>query len=165
MNDPSAKERRVYPRLPRKQQMLITGIDAEHLKKSAETSTMGLGGCAFELDEELPPGTLLKLLLALDLKVVKATARVVYSKPVADGRYEIGAQFIDISPEDRSEITRLFEQEPSRLLSHEAQQLAIRLVELVKSYRGSTPKITFRDCIDALRVVAQKLTEDENQED
>ena len=79
---------------------MVTKAGAETLEEFAKTRDLGLGGCMFLSDEPVGPGSVIELLISLSGRVVRTTARVVYEK-ASDRRFEVGVEFLRLSPADR----------------------------------------------------------------
>ncbi len=75
----------------------------------ARTETVGLGGCSFATDEPLEPGTIVELLISLRGRVVRGRARVVYAERQDEDVWQVGVEFVDVSPRDRAILRSLFE--------------------------------------------------------
>ncbi len=97
--DDGGKDRRQYPRIAAEHTVLIESVD-HSATGFARTHVVALGGCGFLTRESLDPGNELDLLVTLDGRILRARARTVYSRPLPDGRSEVGVEFLEISEED-----------------------------------------------------------------
>lgn len=103
----TSEHRRKYPRLPSRNTVLVRvlGGDGEGF---AKTKVVGLGGCLFTSDLPLGRETYLEALIAVHPTVVKALCKVVYEKPLEDGRYDVGVEFVQIRNSDRMLLETLW---------------------------------------------------------
>jgi hypothetical protein len=93
--------RRRYPRIPSENTILLKKLGPAEMESFAKTQIVGLGGCMFVSDELYGTGTYFDLLISVKNTVVKAMGKVVYEVPDADGKFQIGCEFIHISDSDR----------------------------------------------------------------
>ena len=84
--------------------VLVRSLTQAGIEEFAHTKTLGLGGCAIVADEEVPLDTILELLMTLDHQVIQARGRVVYDRPMDDGRHEIGLEFTHVDDDYRDMI-------------------------------------------------------------
>ena len=100
--------RRRYPRVPAAATVLVSQVDGRAVDQFARTSTVGLGGCGFLYRDELPPGAIVELMIAVRPVAVRTLARVVYQRPVDGGTAtEVGVEFLALDPEDRLKLEAL----------------------------------------------------------
>ena len=99
-------ENRAFPRIPAEHSALIKRVrgDGSPSEALARTKVLGLGGCLLLAEEPLGRGSLLEVLIALEGRVVRTDARVVYEIPLGDLRHEVGVQFLGLEPTDRALI-------------------------------------------------------------
>jgi hypothetical protein len=99
---------RRFPRIPSTNTVLVAQVDGRAVDHFARTRTVGLGGCGFVYGEELTLGAIIELMIAVRPVAVKTLARVVYQRPMEDDSgYEVGVEFVALSPEDRRTLERL----------------------------------------------------------
>ena len=79
------------------------------------TKSLGLGGLMFEADTPFVAGEFYILDLVFGERKKSLKARVIYSLPVEDGKFEVGFAFQDITDEQREELTALFIREYEKL--------------------------------------------------
>lgn|GEM_PF-1174130 len=106
MTGPSEDSRR-YPRVSSQCSVLVRSLAQVGIEEFAHTMTLGLGGCAIVTDESVPLESTLELLMTLDHQVVQARGRVVYDRPMEDGRREIGLEFTHVD-DDYKELIESF---------------------------------------------------------
>ncbi len=106
MNDLDAKRR--FPRIPSENAVLIKKLGFEELEGFAKTRVVGLGGCMFVSDEPFGVDAYLDLLISVRGRVVKTRGRVAYEIDKGGGEWEVGGEFLDISPPDRTILQALF---------------------------------------------------------
>jgi c-di-GMP-binding flagellar brake protein YcgR len=100
---------RRYPRLAAQHAVLVRRAAPEAEESFAPTRSLSFGGCSFLSPEAFGPGAVVDLLISVQDRVVDAAARVVYENPGADGRNEIGVEFLRIEPADREFLRSLFD--------------------------------------------------------
>ena len=110
MND-SPPSRRQYPRVPTKHAVLVNLLGDEVAEELARTRNISVGGCLFNSPRSYRAGSVVQLLIKINVDVVEAVARVVYTNPNGSGGIDIGAEFIFIKDRDRRKIFALFEEE------------------------------------------------------
>jgi hypothetical protein len=86
---------------------LVRLLGGETVEEFARTRVVGLGGCMFLSEQPLGFGSLLEVLIALEGRVVRTDARVVYEIPRADLRHEVGVEFLRVSAGDRALLESL----------------------------------------------------------
>lgn len=100
--------KRRFPRISSEHTVLVKKLGPEVTETFVKTRQVGLGGCMFINEAPLEAGTIIEMLISVNLRVVTALARVVYEIPNADGGSQIGVEFVEISPADREVIEGLF---------------------------------------------------------
>jgi hypothetical protein len=101
-------EKRRFPRISSENAVLVKRLGPEALENFARTRVMGLGGCMFVSDTAFGVDSPVEILISVRGQVIKATARVVWELPAAEGKTEIGVEFADIAQQDRLAIEKLF---------------------------------------------------------
>ena len=99
---------RRYPRVPSQWDLSVCPA---HEKKGIPMVSLvgdvGLGGCRFLSNQPWGENALLWLTMIPKRSIVEARARVVYERPKKDGTYEIGVEFVEISPRDKATLEKL----------------------------------------------------------
>ena len=98
---------RRFPRVRSQHSALVRLLGGDPFEEFARTQVVGLGGCMFLSEQSLGFGSLLEVLIALEGKVVRTDARVVYEIPRQDLRHEVGVEFLRISNDDRGLLASL----------------------------------------------------------
>jgi hypothetical protein len=110
MAEEKGRQRR-FPRLPSHYTVLVQKIGDSQLEELAQTHSLSLGGCGFWFDQALGEGTVLELVIGLDLHPLSIPARVVYQHPADRDGFEIGAEFLSLGADERRILERLFNQD------------------------------------------------------
>jgi len=105
---PDLKSQRRFPRIPADFAVLVTALGEHGAEAIAKTRVVGLGGCMFIHTESLEIGALVELLISVKGEVVKATARVVFERPLPEGGFETGVEFLFLTDEHRKVVQALF---------------------------------------------------------
>jgi len=104
----SELKRRRFPRIKSEILVLVKRVGAEALEELTKTQMLGLGGCMFTNPEPLGEGATIEITLAVKHKVVKAVGRVLYEIRQPDDTYNIGVEFVQISPADLEVLKGFF---------------------------------------------------------
>ena len=100
-----AHPKRRFPRVSYEKAALIRTIGAVRpFEEFAKTRVLGAGGCMFVSRESLGFSTLMELLITCRGRVIKTDSRVVYEIRRGPGQYEVGVEFLRISPTDRAHV-------------------------------------------------------------
>ena len=110
MNDASPS-RRQYPRIPTKHAVLVNMLGDDVGEELARTRNISVGGCLFTSPSSYRTGSVVQLLIKINMNVVEAVAKVVYSIPKGGGGFDLGAEFIFIKEKDKQRIFALFEEQ------------------------------------------------------
>ena len=102
MSGPLYKRR--YPRVDAENVVLVKRLGEAPLEGFTKTQVLGLGGCMLLSDEPLGVDAELDVLLSFSGRVVQTRGRVVYENPRVSGEYEVGVQFVEITPDDQEFI-------------------------------------------------------------
>ena len=102
---------RRFRRIRSQNAILVTKREDEKVEDLISTNSISAGGCGFISHEKLGVDALVSLLISIRHHVVKATGRVVYERPLEDGTYDVGVEFLDIAESELDRIEDLFEQE------------------------------------------------------
>lgn len=105
---------RRFPRVRSEHSALIRLLGGEPFEEFARTKVVGLGGCMFLSEESLGFGSLLEVLIALEGKIVRTDARVVYEIPREDFRHEVGVEFLRVNGDDRAALASLVARKEAR---------------------------------------------------
>lgn len=74
------------------------------------TKTIALGGCGVITNDAVGLHNNVELLIAIDGNtVIKALGRVVYERPLDDGKFELGVEFMHMNDDAARHIVRLFD--------------------------------------------------------
>ena len=101
-------EKRRFPRIPAEHAVLVKNLGPGELEEFAKTKVMGLGGCMFVSDGPIGVDLPIELLISVRGQVVKAQGRVVWETPTGANRWEVGVEFVSISPADLQVLESLF---------------------------------------------------------
>lgn len=107
MTENPLKQRR-YPRIPAHYRLLIQKIDEDRVPKFSTAQVIGLGGCMFVTDRPLGEGSTLLLSILVEHNVAEVKARVVYELKKGEDEFEVGVEFLEVGPMDRSILETLF---------------------------------------------------------
>lgn len=100
-------EKRRFPRISSENAVLVKKLGPQVLEHFARTRVVGLGGCMFVSETPLGVGSAIEILISVKGHVIKAQARVVWELPAADGKTEIGIEFVNVAPSDRAALEGL----------------------------------------------------------
>ncbi len=100
--------KRRFPRIATEHTVIVKKLGPDMLEDFSKIRVMGPGGCMFVSDEQFDTGTALELLIAVRGQSIKVRGRVVYEIPKHESEYEIGVEFVDISPRDRHTLESFF---------------------------------------------------------
>src|SRR5689334_2865310 len=100
--------RRRFPRIASHHSVLLKRLGDE-LEGFAQTRTMALGGCSVMSGERVGVGSMLELLIASEGGEITARGRVKYENELADGRFDLGVEFLDLSDDDAGRIQQVLE--------------------------------------------------------
>ena len=102
-------EKRRFPRIRSDSPVLLKKAGPAEMEQFARTRSLGLGGCQILNEEALGDGTVVELLVSSRGRVFEAFSRIVYEHPRPDSGFEIGVEFISLSPADKKTLETLFE--------------------------------------------------------
>lgn len=104
-NKPS---RRRFPRIPSQYDVGVRRVEEQKaIPMVSIVNDVGLGGCRFMSKETFGVNSLLWLTILPKKGIVEARARVVYEMPNKGKTYEIGVEFVEISPRDQTTLEKL----------------------------------------------------------
>jgi len=95
---------RRFPRFLAEYSVLVRRAGKIGSEKLARTRTIGSGGCLFIFHESIGVGTELDLLISAPGGIVKAQSRVVWETVPAPYQYEIGVEFLRMTPDDQETL-------------------------------------------------------------
>jgi c-di-GMP-binding flagellar brake protein YcgR len=94
-----SQERRQWPRFSSEHLIAYTHLDGKCRPKEmgmAKTLDLSEGGVKIQTHRQIPCNTSLHMFLAVEEILIEATGLVVHLRELTEGRYELGASFIDI---------------------------------------------------------------------
>ncbi len=105
--------RRRFPRIRTENPVHVVRVGREPGEGTGKTASLGLGGCMFEVKEQLGTDAVVDILISVrPREVIEAKGRVVYEQPKGERTFEVGVEFLSISEPDRAALQRLFEGPP-----------------------------------------------------
>jgi len=100
--------RRRFPRIPSQYDVGVRRVEEQKgIPMVSTVDDVGAGGCRFMSKETFGVNSLLWLTILPKKGIVEARARVVYEMPSKGNTFEIGVEFLEISPRDRAELEKL----------------------------------------------------------
>jgi c-di-GMP-binding flagellar brake protein YcgR len=112
---PDSPKNRYYPRLNAEILLAYRPPGArQDESRVVKSKSMGLGGIMFESDHPLPVGSSFLLDLVLGDEHLEVSAKVVYSNRMRNDSYQNGFNFVDLSENQREQLTNFFLQEYDR---------------------------------------------------
>lgn len=103
MPDKATPPRR-FPRFLAEYAVLVRRTGKIGSERMARTRTVGGGGCMFNFHESLGVGTELDLVISMPGGVVKAHSRVVWETMAGPYQFEIGVEFLRMTPDDQQAL-------------------------------------------------------------
>lgn len=101
-------EQRRFSRIPSTCSVLVRFPDGAQPQRFSNTQVVGMGGCGFLYPREIGLGTHLWLDIAVGSKLVEAEAQVSYCRPTDGPLFEVGVEFLRLSPSDRTVLSTVF---------------------------------------------------------
>jgi hypothetical protein len=95
---------RRFPRFLAEYAVLVRRAGKIGSEKLARTRTIGGGGCMFIFHQSVGVGTELDLVISAPGGIVKAHSRVVWETVPALYQYEIGVEFLGMTPDDQQSL-------------------------------------------------------------
>jgi hypothetical protein len=105
----AAPPERKFPRIPTRTSVLVRKLGGKIRGELSTTLVVGRGGCSIVQPDPQAVGSELYLSILVGVDLVEAHVRVVYSRPLEDGNFEIGAEFMEVSKRDEPLLNSLFE--------------------------------------------------------
>lgn len=99
---------RRFPRIPAEYPLLAELTEEPEIGGFGLTNVVGLGGCSFLANRTFGQNRRLKLTISISGKIIEAEARVIYENLAEKDKWEIGVEFVKISPFDKYSIEALF---------------------------------------------------------
>lgn len=108
----SIVKRRRFPRIRTEKPVHIKKLGAAALEGAAKTRQISLGGCTVINKVPVGMGTPVELLIAVRRQqVIQAMGTVIYENAINDRAYEVGVEFMAISPRDRILLQRFLKED------------------------------------------------------
>jgi hypothetical protein len=101
------RNNRRFPRVPSEHAVLLRLLGGQPFEEFARTKVISPGGCMLVSRESLGYSTLMELLIAVKRRVIKTDARVAWEVRKDDSDYQVGIEFLRISPADRAFLESL----------------------------------------------------------
>jgi PilZ domain len=101
-------EKRRFPRIPSELTVLVKKLGPDVLEEFAKTRVVGLGGCMFVSDTALGVGSPVELLISVRGRVLAAQGKIAWETPKGESAYDVGVEFMRLSPEDQQLLLTLF---------------------------------------------------------
>jgi len=108
MADRSSEQRR-FPRIKTVNPVHVKRLSEGVLEACGRTAQLGLGGCMFVNHEPIGPGSKVDLVIGVKGGAINALGRVVYERLRDSEDYEIGVEFLSISPSDRAKLEKVLD--------------------------------------------------------
>lgn len=87
--------------------MLLRLLGGSPFEEFARTKIISPGGCMLVSRESLGYSTLMELLIAVKRRVIRTDARVAWEVRKNDTDYQVGVEFLRISPADKAFLESL----------------------------------------------------------
>lgn len=101
------RNNRRFPRVLSEHAVLLRLLGGNPFEEFARTKVISPGGCMIVSRESLGYSTLMELLIAVKRRVIKTDARVAWEVRKTDSDYQVGVEFLRISPADRAFLESL----------------------------------------------------------
>lgn len=106
-----SSQTRRFPRIPAANPVLVRRASESDSGHFAKTKTLGGGGCRFDSRESFGQGTALWLTIAAGDGFIEAPAQVVYERRGEGEVWEVGVEFLALSPMDRAALDEVLQGE------------------------------------------------------
>jgi hypothetical protein len=101
-------DKRRFPRIQEQTTMLVRTLGKGGVEGFCKGGVLGLGGCEFSSKTEVPKGTSIELLIAVESRVVRVGAKVVTQRRGSEGGYMVGVKFTSVRKRDMEMLESLF---------------------------------------------------------
>jgi hypothetical protein len=98
---------RRFPRACSQHTVRLRVLGERRPEEIMQTQVISQGGCMLVSDRSIGFGSLLELAITLDGQVVRADGRAAWENRRGRGEYEVGVEFLRISPADRGLLDRM----------------------------------------------------------
>ncbi len=110
MEDAGAPGRK-FPRIPSENPLLVRRAGEEESGVFSRTRTLGGGGAMFESRAPFGAGTALWITISVKGGFIEAPVRVAWEREAGGGLWEVGVEFLDLSPLDRAALEEVLSRE------------------------------------------------------
>jgi hypothetical protein len=107
----SHPEKRRFPRFQLDHALLVRVVTNGGSVMPARTLEISAGGCKLVNDIPMAVGTRVELVISAGDRPVLALGRVIYELPLRSARYQIGVEFLELSPADRDALAALLSEQ------------------------------------------------------
>lgn len=105
----AVKPGRRFPRISTRTSVLVRKLGGRIKGELSTTLVVGRHGCSLVQPDPQPAGSELYLSILVGREIVEARVRVVYSRPIEGGSFEIGVEFMEVAKRDEPLLNSLFE--------------------------------------------------------
>lgn len=103
----SKRPPRRFARVSSEHAVLLRLLGGQPFEEFARTRVISPGGCMLVSRESLGFSSLMELLIAVKKRVIRTDARVAWEVRKNDSDYQVGVEFLRISPADRAFLETL----------------------------------------------------------
>jgi len=98
---------RRYPRIRSQHTVRLRILGERRPESVMQTQVISPGGCLLVSERSIGFGSLMELAITLDGQIVRVDARAAWETRVSRTEYEVGVEFLRISPKDRTLLDRM----------------------------------------------------------
>jgi c-di-GMP-binding flagellar brake protein YcgR len=98
---------RRFPRVPSQHTVRVRILGERRPESVMQTQVISAGGCMLVSERSIGFGSLMELAITLDGQVLRVDARAAWESRRGGREYEVGIEFLRISPKDRTVLDRL----------------------------------------------------------
>lgn len=80
----------------------------ESYGQMGRTLDVSLGGLLIQTNETFPIGTILEIKIGIKENIIRVLGRIVHSREVDEGLYDLGIEFVNVSDTDKKIISDLY---------------------------------------------------------